>query len=278
MTVMLHAGDLSFSVVTPSLDQAPFLERAITSVLDQVPPPLEYWVNDAGSTDGSDAIIERYADRLTGWRSTPDAGQSAAINEGWRRARGDVLAWINSDDYLLPGAFGAVSRAFAANPDVDLVYGRMELVDDGGRVIGQFGEPWRRRTLILSRSVVPQPAAFVRRRAVEALGYLDEDLQYVMDFELWLRIASRSRPLYLQRTLAGATVHRATKTTRGRTRMADERQRVRARYARGPERILVRLQPVASAVYHRLPGVVAVTIDRFRPRRARADLPPAATR
>src|SRR5262245_60343512 len=107
---------LSFTVVTPSLNQARYLERSIRSVIDQDYPALEYFVMDAGSTDGSVDVIERYADRIDYWVSAPDGGQSAAINAGWSRGSGDVVAWLNSDDYYLDGAFATVAALMQAHP------------------------------------------------------------------------------------------------------------------------------------------------------------------
>lgn len=261
------------SLVTPSFNQGAFLERAIRSVLVQRPNVLEYFVHDAGSTDGSVDIIRSHADAITAWRSRPDAGQSAAINEAWHVARGEVVGWLNSDDELLPGAVANIRRAFASHPDAPFVYGRLEFVDPHGTPLGISGEPWRRRTMILSRSVVPQPAAFVRRSALERVGLLDERLHYVMDFELYLRLAELGPPAFMPEVLARATVHRGAKTSRGRDSMAQERQIVRRRYARGPERLLVELQPVASHIYRAMPRGARAAVDRARPRRPRADRP-----
>ncbi len=272
MPAMSHRRP-TVSLVTPSFNQRPYLEQAIRSVLEQDEPPIEYFVHDGGSSDGSSEIIERFADRLTGWYSRPDGGQSSAINEGWRKASGDLVGWLNSDDFLLPGALRTVADVFESRPETDLVYGQVQLVDGAGSGIGLIGEPFSRRTLILSRCVIPQPAAFLRRRLLADIGLLDEDLHYTMDLDLWLRVAERSRPLFLRAPLAGATVHPDAKTTRARSPMARERQRVRAGYARGPERIVVRLQPIASQAYHRAPEPVRELIERSRPKRLRADRP-----
>ena len=259
------------TLITPSYQQATFLEATIRSVVDQRYPDLEYFVYDGGSTDGSVDIIRAHAADIDYWRSAPDEGQAAAINAGWERATGDILGWLNSDDQLAPGALLRVGRLFAAHPEFDTVYGRMDLIDQAGRVLGTIGDPFSRRGMILSRNMVPQPAAFVRRSAVQRVGSLDPSLRYVMDLDLWLRLADERPPHAIPDTLARAVVHDATKTFAGRDAMAAERLAVRLRYAQGPERIVVRLQPVASAIYHRLPSVARNGIDHFRPRRARAD-------
>jgi len=259
------------TLVTPSYEQATFLDATIQSVVDQAYPSLEYFVYDGGSTDGSVEVIRARANVIDFWQSQPDGGQSAAISSGWARASGEILAWLNSDDQLTPGALGRVGQLFLDHPETDLIYGRMDLVDPGGRVLGTIGEPFRRRTMLLSRNVIPQPAAFVRRNALGRVGPLDESLHYVMDLDLWLRLAADRRPLYVPETFARAIVHGATKTLGGRDAMSAERQRVRLRHAKGPERLMIRLQPVASLIYHRLPPGARRAIDGARPRRARAD-------
>ena len=259
------------TIVTPSYQQAAFLDATIQSVVDQGYPNLEYFVYDGGSTDGSVEVIRARAIVIDYWQSQPDGGQAAAISAGWARATGEVLGWLNSDDQLAPSALRRVGQLFLEHPEADLIYGRMDLVDPAGRVLGTIGEPFRRRTMLLSRNVVPQPAAFVRRSALDRVGPLDESLGYVMDLDLWLRLAANHRPLFVPETFARAIVHEDTKTLSGRDAMAGERQRVRLRHAKGPERLVIRLQPVASWIYHRLPLGARRAIDGVRPRRTRAD-------
>jgi glycosyltransferase involved in cell wall biosynthesis len=252
------------TVVTPSLNQAGFLERSIRSVLDQGYPNLEYLILDAGSTDGSVEIIRRYADRIDYWTSAPDGGQSAAINAGWSRGSGEIVAWLNSDDYYLPGALHWVGEYLAARPEVLVAYGRAELVDSHGAVIDHVGWPYSRRTMVMSHNVLPQPATFIRREALERVGMLDESLHYVMDMELWLRIGRLREPAFVDRLLAGMTRHPDAKTTRGRSSMAEERWQVRLRYASGPEVPILLAGQIASRVLHRLPGGVRGLADRAR--------------
>lgn len=259
------------TLVTPSYQQAAFLDATIQSVVDQAYANLEYFVYDGGSTDGSVDVIRARADVIDYWQSQADGGQSAAIAAGWARGTGDVVGWLNSDDQLAAGALRRIGGLFADHPEADLIYGRMDLIDAQGRVLGTIGESFRRRTMLLSRNVVPQPAAFVRRSALERVGGLDEALHYVMDLDLWLRLAADRPPLYVPETFARAIVHGATKTLGGRDAMAVERQMVRLRHATTPERVLIHLQPVSSAVYHHLPVAARDAVDRLRPRRARAD-------
>jgi glycosyltransferase involved in cell wall biosynthesis len=259
------------SIVTPSFNQAQFLERTIRSVLDQGYPELEYLVMDGGSTDGSIEIIRRYADRLTYWTSGPDAGQAAAINAGWRMAQGEIIAWQNSDDVYLPGALQVVGQAFLDHPEAVLVYGQTLRVDPDGRSLGTMGSAFRHRILLYSHQLIPLPSAFFRRSAVEAVGLLDESLDYSMDLDLFLRLAPIAPPLMLQLTLAEATIHADAKTTRDRAIAAAETHRVRLRYAHGVGALLVRVQPGLSWLFSRMPAWMRSALNRVRPRRVYKD-------
>ena len=185
------------TVVTPSFNQAAFLERTLRSVLDQDYPNLEYIVMDGGSSDGSVEIIERYADRLAYWASGPDGGQTAAINAGWRRGSGDILAWLNSDDYYLPRAVQTAVDCLMAHPDEAIVYGQAELVDPTGASLAVLGQPFSRRVMMLKKNCIPQPAAFIRRSALDSAGYLDESLHYVMDLEFFIRASQIREPPFI---------------------------------------------------------------------------------
>src|SRR5947208_10566760 len=124
------------SIVTPSYNQAAFLEDTIRSVLEQDYEPIEYVVVDGGSTDGSVDIVERYADRLAWWTSEPDDGQAQAINKGFAHTRGQILGYLNSDDTLLPGAVSRLVAALEADPELVCVYGDAVWLDAGGRTMG----------------------------------------------------------------------------------------------------------------------------------------------
>jgi glycosyltransferase involved in cell wall biosynthesis len=178
------------TVVTPSYNQGRFLERTISSVLSQDYPNLEYFVFDAGSTDDSVAILKKYEKRLTYWTSKPDRGQSDAISKGWSMATGDVLAWLNSDDFYYPGALEEIGKTFAADPNLKMVCGAVALVDIAERklrvkppapVVPEVILPWA--------DLPPQAGAFIRRDVFDRLGGPRLDLNYVMDWELWLRIS-----------------------------------------------------------------------------------------
>lgn len=177
------------SVVTPSLNQAQFLEATIRSVLEQTHPDVEYLVVDGGSTDGSADIIRRYAGRLAHWVSEADGGQADAVNKGWRRARGEILAYLNSDDLYFPDAVQRIVAYFAQHPDVDLVYGAYQLVDADGHEMGAPVELPDVSLSWLMRHPLPQPTTFLRRRLLERVGFFDPTLHYVFDWDFWLRAA-----------------------------------------------------------------------------------------
>ncbi len=183
------------TIITPSFNQAQFLEQTITSVLDQDYPNLEYIVIDGGSTDHSVDIIRKYAGRLAYWVSEKDRGQTHAINKGLERATGDILAYLNSDDFYLPGTLHQVATHFQQNPYIDLLHGRCRAVDINGTKIGErFGDISRYREILdlwdvwWKRRNFVQPEVFWTRRITEKIGLFREDLHYVMDYEYWLRI------------------------------------------------------------------------------------------
>lgn len=254
----------SISVVTPSFNQARFLERTIRSVIDQGYPRLEYIILDGGSTDGSVAIIRRYSAQLTHWESRPDRGQSAAINAGWAMATGDVLAWINSDDFYLPGALRTVGEFFRDHPDAKLVYGACEIVDPDGSVLDVAALPLRTKAFRRGEQMLPQPSTFVARTVVDQVGPLDESLHYAMDFDLFLRSTVVAEPAFLPARLSAATLHPSAKTTANRAIARQEVFRVAARYAPRQDRAMIRLLAARAYAYHRLPAMLRKRLDRLR--------------
>lgn len=202
------------SIVTPSYNQARFIEETIRSVLLQGYPDLEYIIVDGGSIDGSVDIIKKYEKWLAYWVSEPDKGQSDAINKGWRLAKGDVLAYLNSDDIYMPGAVQTVAAFLSQNPDIAMVYGECNIIDEHSRLKRRFktadfsidnvlcGEP----------NVIPQPSAFVRRTTIDKVGLLDIDMDMAMDLDLWVRIGLKHSIVHIPEVLAGARFYRGAKT------------------------------------------------------------------
>ncbi len=202
---------LTITAVTPSFNQGAYIERTIESVLSQNRAPLEYLVFDACSTDTTLAVLDRHAGALTAVVEK-DGGQADAVNKGIARARGDVIAWINSDDVYYPGAFAAVLAAFEQHPEVDVVYGEADHIDSADAVTeAYYTEPFDYERL-KEVCFFCQPATFFRRRAVQRHGALRADLRYSMDYELWLRYCAEQPPLFIPHKLAGSRLHAETKT------------------------------------------------------------------
>jgi hypothetical protein len=178
----------SITVVTPSFQQGRFLERAILSVVDQGYPALEYVVHDGGSTDETLEVLRRHSDSLTRWESAPDRGQADAINLGFAGTTGEIMAFLNSDDLLLPGSLAYVARYFARHPEVDVVYGHRILIDEHDRQVGAWLIPARAERVLQWSDCIPQETLFWRRRAWEAAGaQMDESFSFALDWDLLLR-------------------------------------------------------------------------------------------
>lgn len=178
----------TISIVTPSFNQGHVLEQTIRSVLDQGYPALQYVVQDGGSSDKSVAILQRYTPRLFAWESAPDGGQAPAINRGLRRTNGEIMAYLNSDDILLPGALAYVADYFHRHPEVDVVYGHRVLIDGEDNEIGRWVLPPHDDRAIVFADFIPQETMFWRRRAWEAVGgAIDESFRFAMDWDLILR-------------------------------------------------------------------------------------------
>jgi glycosyltransferase involved in cell wall biosynthesis len=179
---------LLISIVTPSYNQAAFLERTLRSVLDQGYPRLEYIVQDGGSTDGTLDVLRRHAGGLARWESAPDRGQAHALNLGFRHATGDILAYLNSDDLLLPGSLATVARYFAAHSGVDAVYSHRVIIDTDDREVGRWVLPPHDDAVLAWQDFVPQETLFWRRTLWErAGGRMDESFHFALDWELLLR-------------------------------------------------------------------------------------------
>lgn len=226
---------MRLSFVVPTRNQARFLRRCIDSCLAQAIPDSEILVVDGASTDGTQDILVSYGDAIR-WASERDSGQAEAVNKGIARARGEVIAWINSDDYYPdPGCVRAALDELDRAPAVDLVYGDGLVVTAAGERI----RPYRNRTfadareLLLSPIGPSQPATFFRRSLFVAAGGLRTELHYALDYDLWLRMFPRSRGVRrIERTLACMTFHADAKSTRGMLPQIREVRRVKKEHAR----------------------------------------------
>ena len=214
------------SIVTPSYNQARYLEQTIRSVLEQDYPRIEYIVIDGASTDGSVEIIEKYADRLAFWVSEKDSGQAEAINKGLARASGEIVAWLNSDDFYFPGAVAAAVKAFEMHPEAGLVYGDTVAVDENGEFIHfpSYAQ-WGLEDL-MTFHILGQPAVFMRRDVLLKTGFLDPSFHFLLDHHLWLRMASRAPMVYVPGRWAAGRFHESAKNVAQAARFGEEAFRI----------------------------------------------------
>jgi GT2 family glycosyltransferase len=227
------AASPTISIVTPSYNQAAFLPHTLSSVLDQGYPALEYVVQDGGSKDGTQEVLERFRPRLHHAESRPDLGQAHALNLGFAHTRGELMAYLNSDDLLLPGSLSYVARYFAAHPEVDVVYGHRILLDEQGLEIGRWILPPHRDGHLYYADYVPQETLFWRRGIWDrAGGQVDASFQFALDWDLLLRfLEAGAHMVRLPRFLGAFRVHDAQKTSRQLAGIgALEMDRLRHRY------------------------------------------------
>jgi len=248
------------SIITPSLNQVEFIEQTISSVLGQGYSNLEYIIIDGGSTDGTVDLIRKYESRLAYWVSEKDGGQSNAINKGLKLATGDIIAYVNSDDYYLEGAFERVANAYRNDPSVDLWHGRCRIVDQYGakvderigsikrydEILDLWGVWWKRRNFV-------QPEVFWTKRIGDKVGAFREDLHLVMDYEYWLRILSAGGTAgFIDAEVAAFRLQPNQKSTQP-ARTAEEHLQVVQPYIFGPGSGLTlqkRLALQAKWIYH----------------------------
>lgn len=219
------------SIVTPSYNQAKYIEQTIRSVLEQDYPRIEYLVVDGLSTDNSVEIIKKYAKTLESdsllseqkrasafqsraidwWVSETDSGQGEAINKGLARAKGEIIAWLNSDDTYLPGTLANVAKVFEDNPDVVMVYGDMLAVDEKGQTINTLKYKQLSLQDLLCFQIIGQPSVFFRREVYELIGGLDTTFHFLLDHHLWIRITQQGKILHVPQTWSAARYHAEAK-------------------------------------------------------------------
>jgi len=219
------------SIITPSYNHARYIEATIHSVLTQDYPHIEYIVVDGGSTDGTVELIEGH-DKIAWWISEKDKGQTDAINKGFARATGSILAWLNSDDTYEPGAVAAAVKYLQEHPEVGMVYGDCNFINESGKVIGRFNSAQTDLPLLRQGYVhIPQQTMFFRADLWKKVGPLDPSFYFAMDYDLWTRIAALSEIKYVPQTWANFRLH-----TSGKTILADDRcwpEMVRVHYRDG---------------------------------------------
>jgi glycosyltransferase involved in cell wall biosynthesis len=219
------------SIVTPSFEQGIYLEKTIQSVLSQNYSNLEYVVKDGGSKDSSKRVLERYQDKLSYWTSEPDSGQSQAINLGFAHTTGEIMAWLNSDDLLLPGALAYVADYFNTHPEIDVIYGNRRLIDENDMDIGRWILPGHSSKVLLWTDFIPQETMFWRRSIWEKVGgRIDESFRFAMDWDLLIRFQEAGAKFaHLPRFLGAFRVHGNQKTTAANDIGSIEKKRIQKR-------------------------------------------------
>jgi glycosyltransferase involved in cell wall biosynthesis len=215
------------SVITPSYNQAQFLERTILSVLNQNYPNLEYIIIDGGSTDGSIEIIKKYEKYLSYWVSEKDRGQSDAINKGFGMAKGEIFAWLNSDDTYLPGAIKEVVEFFKSYHDVGIVYGMSHFTDETDNVIDNYPTESFDYKRLASFNFISQPSTFFKKNVYYKVGGLDTGLQFAFDYDLWIKMADKFKIEYLPDLLATYRLHKESKSIFERNALKRDEEAIR---------------------------------------------------
>lgn len=213
---------MKFSVITPSYNQVNFLEETINSIKKQeVNALVEHIIVDGGSTDGSVELLKSLGGQVI-WISEPDRGQADAVNKGISMAAGEIIGWLNSDDLYLAGALQAVADYFVDHPECRWVYGRCRIVDSAGKerwtwITRYKNARLRKFTLhkLLRENFISQPAVFFRKDLFEEAGFLNLDLNYAMDYDLWLRFGKIAPAGVIHKNLASFRRHSSSKSETG---------------------------------------------------------------
>ncbi len=255
------------SIITPSFNQGAFLERTLLSVLNQDYPNLEHWVIDGGSTDNSLEIIKKYESRLAGWVSEIDRGQADGINKGFAKATGEIIGWLNSDDLYYPGAIAGAVEAFQQNPEASFVFSDVESVDEHGNAFNlmHYGD-WK-LTDLMTFKIIGQPGVFMRRDVLEQAGFLDLSYNYLLDVQLWLRMAAIAEPHYVPgKVWAAARIHSDAKNVAHAEKFGEEAFRVAKWLCEDP-----RFYPLSANIFkkiwagaHRLNAFYLVEAGKYK--------------
>jgi glycosyltransferase involved in cell wall biosynthesis len=260
-------SNLKFSIITPSFNQAVFIERTVQSVINQAGFfSVEHIVRDGGSTDGTSDILEKYSGRIR-YISEPDMGMQDALNKGFDMATGEIIGWLNSDDTYLPDALRKVADHFNRHPDCLWLYGNCRIVDEHDQVIRKWITAYKNRLSrkysferLLVENFISQPAVFMRRSALKDAGPVDPGLPTAMDFDLWLRLAKLGMPGYINDDLACFRVHKDSISSRNFREQFEEQYRIHQRYDQNrwllfKHRINIRLIVLVYELLQRIHGI-----------------------
>lgn len=225
------------SVLIPSYNSAPFLRQALASVVDQAPSPHEVLVQDGGSTDDTLDILRSFGERVS-WVSTPDDGQSDALNRALERSTGDAVLWLNADDELLPGAIAAASSAFASDPDLTFAYGDFDIIDStGARIRTYRSSPYSWERVFARGCYIFSGSLFIRRQVLVEMGGFETSLSACMDLDLLLRLGTTGRSMHVGQTVGQYRMHGDTKSSTMGLAFLREGLRVRLRHSGGSPRL-----------------------------------------
>ena len=249
------------SIITPSYNQGAYIEETMKSVLGQNYSNMEYLVVDGSSSDGTLDIFRKYESKIR-WLSEKDEGQADAINKGIRMTKGDIIAWINSDDILLPGAISKVVNCFFNHPEAALIYGKSYFIDTGGKTIGKYPTETLNLKRLAMFNFICQPSAFFRRQIFNDVGGLNTSLQYTMDYDLWIRIVHKSPVKYLPEFLSGYRLHPSSKTVDQEQGLSNQKEGLETAFK------YYRWAPatrVYGYCYHLIEKSLPSTTKKFRP-------------
>lgn len=212
---------MKITIVTPSYNQGTYIEKTIQSVLSQNIEGLEYIIMDGGSTDNTIDILKKYEGQLI-WKSEKDKGQTDAVNKGIRAASGDIIGWLNSDDIYYPEAVKKVIKSFEEYPDVNVVYGNANHIREDDSIIEEYYTEDFNYERLKDVCFICQPSLFFRKKLIDQYGYLDDTLQYCMDYDYWIRLGKGEKFLRLNELIAGSRLYGDNKTLGARRKVHEE--------------------------------------------------------
>jgi glycosyltransferase involved in cell wall biosynthesis len=249
------------SIVTPSYNQGCFIRDTIESVLTQNYPNIEYWVIDGGSSDHTISILQEYEhDPRFHWISESDRGQSDAINKGWCRCRGDILAWLNSDDTYLSGAVRNQVEALLSHQQFGIVYGDGAFIDQDGNHLSKWHSSTYNVLDLLRISLPPQPTVFIRRSIAEKIGMLNENYRFSMDTEYWVRASAVTDFWYEPKLIATYRLHQQSKTVGSYSGFYQDWLQIADNYFANPnlpETIKKQQHQVLASIYNKIASMEA---------------------
>jgi glycosyltransferase involved in cell wall biosynthesis len=256
------------SIVINSFNQASYLEQTILSVLEQSYTNIEVLLVDGGSTDGSLEIVRKYADRFAWWVSEPDHGQADGINKGLSRSKGELVAWLNSDDLYLPDTVQEVVQAWTDHPDAALFYGDVVAIDENGKAFNRMKIGAYQLPELMSFNIINQPAVFMNRSILKIAGNLNTSYHYFLDHHLWLRLAAGNDLVYVPRVWAQGRFHPQAKNVAEAEKFGEEAYRI-AEWISNDRRFKEMYQEIAPQVWAGADRINArYLLDAGKPRKA----------